>query len=116
MIRVPRHGGTAEEKFLFLLIDTCFLPYEFHPVPSVFLILGLQVEVLGGREEAEDVLTAALGVFEVGYCGQVGKVDLFVEAVFGDVFVDGEEVGAEDEVEFLPLLHLVFVSRLSLST
>ena len=50
------------------------------------------------------MLTAAFGVFEVRYGCEVGEVDLFVEAFFGGVFVDGQEVGAEDEIKLLPLL------------
>ena len=111
LIRVFRHGGTTEEKLLFFLVDARFLAYEFHPVASVFLILGLQMKVLGRGEEAENMLAAAFGVFEVGYCGQVGEINLFVEAFFGNVFVDGEEVRAEDEVEFLPLLYFAFLVR-----
>jgi hypothetical protein len=50
------------------------------------------------------MLAAAFGVFEIGYGCEIGEGDLFVEAFFGGVFVDGEEIGAENEIELLPLL------------
>jgi len=96
--------GTAIHKLLLFLVNPCFSPYQFHPIPGILFICGLQVVVLGGGEQTEDMFAAAFGVFEVGYGCEVGEVDLLVEALFGGVFVDGKEVGAEDEIEFLPLL------------
>lgn len=50
------------------------------------------------------MLAAAFGVFEIGHSCEIGEGDLFVEAFFGGVFVDGEEIGAENEIELPPLL------------
>lgn len=68
-------------------------------------VLCLQVEVSGWREQAEDILASALGVFEIGDSGQVGQTDLFVQTVFRRIFVDGEKVGAKNQVEAFPLLY-----------
>lgn len=63
------------------------------------------MEVSGWREQAEDILASTLGVFEIGDSGQVGQADLFVQTVFRRIFVDGEKVGAKNQVEAFPLLY-----------
>lgn len=55
-------------------------------------------------EEAEEVLPAAFGVFEVANGVEVVKADLFEETLLSGRFVEGEEVWAEDKVERFPLL------------
>ena len=55
-------------------------------------------------EEAEKVLPAAFGVFEVADSVEVVEADLFEEPLLGRRLVEGEEVGTENKVEGFPLL------------
>ena len=61
------------------------------------------VVALGG-EEAKEILPAPFRVFEVPDGIQIVKSDLFQKTLFGGWFVEGEEVGAENKEEGLPLL------------
>lgn len=52
-----------------------------------------------GREEAEEVVSAAFWVFEVADGVEVAEADFFEQAFLGGRFIEGEEVGAKDKKE-----------------
>ena len=95
-------GGAEENHFLFFGVDAGFGADQFDPLLGVFFGGGGEVVVSGGGEEAEDVVHFAFWVFLTRDCGQFGEVDLVPELGFFFVFVDGEEVWAEDEVDWFP--------------
>ena len=57
-----------------------------------------------GREDAKDVLYLLLGVFLARNGSDFGEGDLVAELCLVLVAVDGEQVRAEDNVDWLPLL------------
>lgn len=60
--------------------------------------------VAGRGVEAEQVLAPPFGIFQKGYCRQVGERDLLEQTLFCRVLVEGKKVGPKDKMEGFPLL------------
>ena len=102
----------AGEKHLALfLVEASLAPDQLDPFLGVAVGLAGEVEVARRREEAEDVGGFALGVALAGGGGELAEVDLVAEFGLVSVFVDGEEIGAEDEVDGSPGLNVFSVGK-----
>ena len=55
------------------------------------------MEISGGGEETEDMLSFPLWVLEIGNGAEVGESNLFKEAFFRRGFINREEIRAQDE-------------------
>jgi hypothetical protein len=64
------------------------------------------VVVAGRREDAKDVVHLLLRVLLAGDGGDFGEVDLVAQLGLGLVLVERQAVGAQDDVDGLPLLPL----------
>ena len=97
-------GGTEQNQLALLLVDACLCSDEVHPFLGLAVGGDAEVVVAGRREDAEDVVHLLLGVLLAGDGGDLGQVDLVPQLGLGLVLVDGQAVGAQDEVDSLPLL------------
>ena len=77
---------------------------QLYPCLGICVASCLEVVVTLRREEAEEVLSAALWIFEVADGIKVVEANLLEKTLLGGGLVEGEEVGPEDEVEGFPLL------------
>lgn len=96
--------GTHDGHLSLVLANARLGTYEVHPVLSVFVCGCAEVVVAGGRKDAKDVLHLLLRVLLARNCRDLGEVDLVAQLGLVLVLVDGEAVGAQDDVDGLPLL------------
>ena len=87
-----------------MLADARLGAYEVHPLLGVLVGGCAEVVVAGGREDAKDMLHLLLRVSLARDGRDLGEVDLVAQLRLVLVLVDGEAVGAQDEVDGLPLL------------
>lgn len=65
------------------------------------------MEVAGWREDTKDSFMVALSftTFSKRYSRYLGKIDLVSELGLVGVFVDREDIGAEDKMDYVPFLY-----------
>ena len=89
-----------------LLVNARFCSDQVHPVLRLCVGGGADVVVAGWREDAKDVVHLLLRVLLAGNSGDFGQVDLVAQLSLGLVLVKRQTVGAQDDVDWLPLLPL----------
>ena len=96
--------GTAKVHRSILVELWCFTSDQLHPCLGIFVASCLEVVAALWREEAEEVLSTAFWVFEITDGVEVIETDLFKKTLLGGRFVEREEIGPKDKVEWFPLL------------
>ena len=83
-----------------------FMFDQFNPCLGICVASCLEVVAALGGKETKEMLPATFWVFQAANGVEVIEADLLEQTFFGRGFVEGEEIGAKDEIEGLPLLRV----------
>lgn len=94
-LRLAADGRARKKHLLLFLLNPRFFPNEVYPLLTVLRVASLQVEILGWREETEDIPALLLGVFQKSDSRQVCQVYLVPQLVLLLGLVYGQGIRSE---------------------